>query len=177
MNAVAANALLLPSATGSQTVATLYQRHHSWLTTWLRGKLGNQADAADVAHDTFVRILQSRLAPASILEPRSYLSSVARGLVVDLRRRRALERAYHQVLANLPVEHLPSVEAQAIVVESLVDIDRMLDGLGSKVKHAFLLWQLEQLPYPEIARRVGVSPRTVSNYLAKAMTQCCLMVE
>lgn len=158
-------------------VVGLYQDHHSWLTSWLRGKLGNQADAADLAHDTFTRILQSRLLAGGIEEPRSLLSTIARGLVIDLWRRRALEQAYQQVLESLPEEHVPSLEAQAIVKERLIELDCMLDGLGSKVKQVFLLSIIAELPYPEIASRVGVSPRTVSNYLAKAMAQCCLWID
>jgi RNA polymerase sigma-70 factor (ECF subfamily) len=177
MTPVGAHVPATPCTTQFQTIAVLYRDHHSWLTGWLRGKLNNPADAADVAHDTFARILQSRLAATSIQEPRSYLSTIARGLVIDLWRRRALEQAYLKVLEALPSEHVPSLEAQAIVRERLVEIDRMLDGLGAKVKQAFLLSIFAQLPYPEIARRMGVSPRTVSNYLAKAMAQCCLMLD
>ena len=41
-------------------------------------------------------------------------------------------------------------------------------------QQAFLLAQLEELPYAEIARRLGISHRTVSNYLTRAMEHCCL---
>nr|BFE92477.1 hypothetical protein GCM10020185_30130 [Pseudomonas brassicacearum subsp. brassicacearum] len=39
-------------------VQALYSRHHGWLNTWLRTRLGNAADAADLAQDTFMRLLQ-----------------------------------------------------------------------------------------------------------------------
>ncbi|MCD0501659.1 sigma-70 family RNA polymerase sigma factor [Bordetella petrii] len=165
-----------PHLSRTEGVAALYQAHHTWLTGWLRGKLGNPHDAADVAHDTFVRVLQSRLA-ASIQEPRSYLSTIARGLVVDLWRRRALEQAYLEALEAVPAEHLPSLEAQALIQEQLVRLDRMLNGLGSKVKQAFLLSVVEGTPYPVIAERLGISVRTVSNYMAKAMERCCLLLD
>jgi len=163
-----------PSAT--ECVGTLYQRHHPWLNSWLRRKLGDQHDAADVAHDTFVRVLQSRLADR-IQEPRSYLTTIARGLVVDLWRRRALEQAYLQVLQTLPVEHQPSLEAQALIQEQLIRLDRMLNGLGAKVKQAFLLSVIEGATYPTIAQRLGISERTVSHYMARAMERCCLLIE
>ncbi|OPL22089.1 hypothetical protein B5L72_34410 [Pseudomonas aeruginosa] len=35
----------------------LYSEHHGWLQNWLRGKLGCAADAADLAQDTFSRML------------------------------------------------------------------------------------------------------------------------
>ncbi|WP_416390945.1 sigma factor [Alloalcanivorax xenomutans] len=38
-------------------VAVLYSDHHGWLLGWLRKKLGCSQHAADMAHDTFVRVL------------------------------------------------------------------------------------------------------------------------
>jgi len=166
----------LPHQPASDRVDALYQTHHAWLTGWLRRKLGDQHDAADLAHDTFVRVLQSRLA-ATMQEPRSYLATIARGLVVDLWRRRALEQAYLQALETLPPEHHPSLEAQALIQEQLIRLDRMLNGLGPKVKQAFLLSVIEGVTYPTIAQRLGISERTVSHYMAKAMERCCLLMD
>ncbi|MVW72069.1 sigma-70 family RNA polymerase sigma factor [Bordetella sp. 15P40C-2] len=165
-----------PTSAESDCVGSLYQAHHAWLTGWLRRKLGNQHDAADLAQDTFVRLMQSRLA-AGLREPRGYLTTVARGLVVDLWRRRALEQAYLEALQALPVEHHPSVESQALIQERLIQLDRLLNGLGAKVKAAFLLSVVEGATYPIIAQRLQVSERTVGNYLAQAMERCCLLME
>ncbi|HYQ55130.1 MAG TPA: sigma factor, partial [Pseudomonas sp.] len=71
----------------------LYVEHHGWLQSWLRTRLNNAADAADLAHDTFLRILQRRQVPA-VLEPRAYLRTIARGLVIDLWRHRDIEQAW-----------------------------------------------------------------------------------
>jgi len=155
---------------------TLYVQHHGWLRDWLRKRLGNSFDAADLAQDTFVRVIRAHTVPDDLREPRGYLARIAQGLVIDLFRRRSLEQTYLAVLAALPEHQVPSLEAQAILRETLLDLDRLLDGLGAKVKAAFLLSQLESLPYPEIAKRLGVSPRTVSTYLARAMEHCCLML-
>ena len=43
------------------TPSTLYSTHHGWLHNWLRAKLGNSFDAADLAQDTFIRVLRHRL--------------------------------------------------------------------------------------------------------------------
>ncbi len=50
----------------------------------------------------------------------------------------------------------------------------MLDGLGPKVKQAFLLSQLEGLGYVDIAARLGVSVSSVKKYMAKATEHCLL---
>ena len=67
-----ANDLSLRSA-----VNDLYCDHHGWLQGWLRKRLGNAFDAADLAQDTFVRVIKARSA-LDIREPRSYLSMIAR---------------------------------------------------------------------------------------------------
>ena len=85
---------------------------------------------------------------STLREPRSYLATIARGLLIDLWRRRALEQAYLQVLESLPEAHHPSLEEQALVMERLVRLDRMLDGLGRKVKAAFLMAMIEGASYP-----------------------------
>lgn len=157
-------------------VRALYSHHHGWLLGWLRRKVGCTHDAADLAHDTFVRVLKARNAQ-EIREPRDYLATIAKGLVVDMYRRRALERAYLEALAHVPVEQVPSTEQRALIVEALWQIDRMLDGLEQRVREAFILSQLDGWTYTQIARHLGVTTRTVNNYMVKAITACCLALE
>lgn len=157
----------------SPCVQTLYVDHHAWLLGWLRKRVGNRPDAADLTQDTFLRLLRSG-STARIQDPRNYLSTIARGLAIDLYRRRSLERAYLDAMARMPKDQHPSPETQALLLEALVEADRMLDGLPSKVRHAFILSQVEGLTYREIAQAMGLSLRTINNYLARALEHCCL---
>lgn len=159
----------------SSEVQSLYRDHHGWLRDWLRRKLGCSHNAADLAHDTFVRLLSKKEA-ASPKDPRAYLSTIAQGLVVDFYRRRALERAYLESLAALPEAQTPSPETRAIVLEALMAIDAMLDGMKPAVREAFILSQLDGLTYSEIAHRLGVTVRTVNNYMVKALEHCYAIV-
>ncbi len=161
-------------SSASTSVGTLYVEHSPWLLGWLRKRMGNHCDAADLVQDTFVKVLRARTAE-EIRQPRHYLSKVAKGLMIDLFRRRSLEQAYLEALASLPPEHVPSCEAQAMMFETLVELDRMLTGLGAKVREVFVLAQLEGLAYARIAERLGISLRTVNNHMAKAMEHVCLM--
>jgi RNA polymerase sigma-70 factor (ECF subfamily) len=158
----------------NQRLDAIYREHHGWLYSWLSRRLNDSADAADLAQDTFLRVLVARTA-AGLQQPRHYLSTVARGLVIDLYRRRALERAYLDALARLPEEVHPSLEQQALLFEEIVEVDRLLDGMGAKAKRTFLLSQLDGLTYAQIAERLGISMRTVNNHMAKAMEHCCLI--
>lgn len=155
-------------------VRTLYVEHHSWLQTWLRGKLGNTFEAADIAHDTFVNVISSGMA-ARIEQPRPFLATVAKRLVIGHYRRRVLERAYLDALALLPEDLAPSPEERVIAIESLQAVDQVLDVLAPKAREAFLLAHLEGLSYAAIAERLGVSMTSVKRYLMQAHRQCFLL--
>jgi RNA polymerase sigma-70 factor (ECF subfamily) len=66
----------------------------------------------------------------------------------------------------------PSLEERAILLETLLSIDRMLADLGPKVRQAFLLAQLEGLDYATIAQQLDVSVSSVKKYMHKAVVQC-----
>lgn len=166
------------SATGSpeaaafqQQIASLYCDHHGWLHGWLRKKLGCTHRAADLAHDTFVRLLTSRI-PARLDEPRAYLTTVARHVLLNHQRRQRLELAWAAELALVPQEFAPSAEERAMALETLMAIDALLDGLSAKARRAFLLSQLDGLTYAEIAAEIGVSVSRVRQYMAEALTRC-----
>ncbi|MFT4101509.1 MAG: sigma-70 family RNA polymerase sigma factor [Burkholderiaceae bacterium] len=157
-----------------QSIEDLYAGHHGWLQGWLRRKLGDAFDAADIAQDTFLRLLARRSLPP-LDAPRPYLSTIARGLVIDHWRRRELEQAWFETLAALPGPEAPSPEARLLFLETLIEIDRMLDALKPRVRTSFLLAQLDGLTCPEIARRQRVSLATVERDIAKALRVCYAM--
>ncbi|MBI1906771.1 MAG: hypothetical protein HYS20_11135, partial [Rhodocyclales bacterium] len=91
---------------------------------------------------------------------------------IDHWRRQELERAYLDALARLPEAEAPSAEEQALLLELLVRIDTVLDGLRAPVRTAFVLARIEDLTHAEIARRMGVSQRSVERYVAEALLHC-----
>ncbi|MBM3103795.1 MULTISPECIES: sigma-70 family RNA polymerase sigma factor [Pseudomonas] len=152
-------------------VADLYSDHHRWLRAWLYRRLNCPDDAADLAQDTFVRAMGSSALPA-LEEPRAFLATVARRLLSNLFRRRALEQAYLEALGRLPECCMPSVEDVLLVREALAQIDRLLDGLPARARHAFILHRLEGMSQPMIATQLGVSLATVERDLRRAFLHC-----
>ena len=155
----------------SNTVEVLYQDHHSWLTGWLRRKLGCPQNAADLAQDTFMRLLTARETP-TLAEPRAFLTVVAKRVLFNHYRRQDLERVYLQALAQMPEQVVPSEEERAIILQTLMELDQLLDGLPSPVKRAFLLAQIDGLSHAEIGARLGISVATVKRHLSKAALRC-----
>lgn len=153
----------------------LYTEHHGWLKAWLRGKLDCADDAADLTQDTFVRVLRQREKIDALREPRAYLTTVARNLLFTHYQRRSLEQAYLQVLAGLPEELAPPPEHQALLLDTLHEVDALLSSLPRAVREAFLLVQLDGLSYEQVARRMKISVRTVQRYIVRAYELCILL--
>jgi RNA polymerase sigma-70 factor (ECF subfamily) len=163
----------LPAHTAA--IERIYEQHHSWLYGWLKGRLHNACDAADVAHDTFLRVLTARNA-AHIREPRDYLTTIARGLVIDRYRRRAIESAYLQALAARPEATTVSEEDRALIIETLVAVDKALTGLGTRTRQIFMLSQVDGLTYQQITVQLEVSLTTVKKHMVRALTECALIM-
>lgn len=156
-----------------QEVRVLYTEHHGWLYGWLRRRLGNSGDAADLAHDTFVRILARRsllTRPGS--ESRALLTHIARGLVIDHWRRQQVEQAYLEVLAQLPTPLAPSPEQRLLILEALCRVEAMLRSLPARTRDVFLLAQFDGLTYAQIAERLGLSLITVKRHMRQAFGAC-----
>lgn len=149
----------------------LYRDHNGWLQGWLRKRLGDRERAADIAHDTFLRLLVSGRLPR-IGEGRSYLAQIARNLVVDQWRRQRIEQAYLDSISHLPEPQSPCLETRALVIETLMQIDSMLDAMPARVRETFLMAQFEGLTYPQIAARLQISLSSVQKYMTQAIQAC-----
>lgn len=155
-----------------QNVDRIYLDHHRWLVNWLCRKLGCTHDAADLAHDTFLRLL-ALPEPAAIDTPRAFLTTTATHLMIDKARRRKLEQAYLEALALMQDGNcMPSPADCQEAIETLLAITRLLEGLPDKVRRAFLLSRLEEASHADIAAELGVSVSMVKKYIACALVHC-----
>ena len=159
-----------------QALHRLYRDHHGWLFIWLRRKLGCAHNAADLAQDTFVRIIASRDALAAMREPRAYLATTAKRLIIDRSRRRQLEEAYlHELTLTAAVLAEAGFRSPAQIHETLEALEQIafvLEGLSEKAHQIFLMYFLEDCNQAEIARRQGISERMVRKYLTQALAHC-----
>ncbi|MNN78537.1 putative RNA polymerase sigma factor FecI [compost metagenome] len=97
--------------------------------------------------------------------------------MIDMFRRRSLEQAYLETLALSPEPIDISPETRTLIIETLMEIDRLLDGLGGRTREIFLLAQLDGLSYVEIGRRLNVSVNTVKKHAVRALTHCLLLAD
>lgn len=152
----------------------LYCDHHGWLQGWLRRRLGDAADAADLAQEAFLRLI-IRPAPRGFGSPgeaRAYLRVMAQGMCINLWHRREIEQAWLDTLAAQPQAYAPCAERNAIVLQALHEIGAMLLELPPKAARAFLMANACQMTDKEVAEELGVSTRMVRKYVAQAMLRC-----
>ncbi len=166
----------MSTADSQHSIRALYGDHHHWLRGWLRKRVGCSEQAADLAHDTFLRLLSRPHDPTSLRQPRSYLATIARGLMINLWQRQALERAWLESLQVLAPELTPTLEEQHLALDALARLLAMLDGLPARVAEIFLLSQFDGLTYPAIAERLGISVNVVQKAMLKATRHCYALV-
>ena len=138
-------------------VGRLYRLYAVWLARRLRPELGSQ-DADDVVQETYIRA-----APYAdgIKHPKAFLLRIARNLIRDAGRREARRQ-------GLPA-HPDSEAAPQVDTVLLGQIIRSMPGLYRDV---FVLSRFRGMTYPEIARTLGVSEKTVEWRMARALEYC-----
>ncbi len=157
--------------TRNQLLHRLFGEHHGWLLERLRIRLGCRHEAADVAAETFARIVA---APPTqpIREPRALLTTIAKRLIFASWRRRDLERAYLETLVVQEYPEAPSAEEHYLMIEALLEVDRLLGGLSTKARAAFLYSQVDGRTYASIAEELGVSITRVQQYVVQGLKAC-----
>jgi RNA polymerase sigma factor (sigma-70 family) len=146
----------------------LYQAHFDELHGFARRRAGRQ-EAEDIVQDAYLHLLQRGTA-ATLEHPRAYLFCIVANLAVDLARktkiylRYAGDRFGHDCNAEAPA----SPEAAAGGAMELRRLQASLCELPPLCRDAFLLNRIEGLTHAEIARRRGVSERTIDRYMTRA---------
>ncbi|AOT07064.1 sigma-70 family RNA polymerase sigma factor [Pseudoalteromonas luteoviolacea] len=155
-------------------IESLYQDHHSWLRQFLYNKLNCQAQAADIAQDTFLRVLNKQAAKKlePIHSPRAYLTTLATGLVNNHWRRQSIEQAYLETLAQQPEHLVPSPETQQMIIHTLEQLSLVLEKLPQRIRQIFIMARIDGLPYKDIAKQLDVSVNIVQKAMCKAIMAC-----
>ena len=155
----------------SQTLEQIFVAHYQWLRSTLQRRMGDAFGAEDVAAETFAQVA-ALPSPETIIEPRAMLTTISRRVLFGIWRRRDLEQACLEALALRGLDSYHSAEEQALLVEAVMLIDRVLDALSRNERRVFLLYKLDRLGYEEIGILTGSSPSQVRRMVAKGLRHC-----
>ena len=134
--------------------------------TWTR-RLRNRQQAEDLAHDAFVRVLES--APAVIEQPRAYLHRTARNIAVDGYRREDRRTLLEHEVVEFCEPDSGDPEAFVHAIELADTIERALAQLPLNCRKVFIWQKLEGLTQAEIAERMGLTKNMVEKYMIRTL--------
>jgi RNA polymerase sigma-70 factor (ECF subfamily) len=134
--------------------------------------LGSVAEAEDVVQEALLRLHREQASGATVAAPRAYLATVVTRLSID-QLRAARVRRERYVGEWLPEPYVAGAEADpaahAELSESLsVAFLVLLERLSPEQRAAFLLREVFDYPYAEVARIVGTSEVNARQLVARA---------
>ncbi|MEM0912946.1 MAG: sigma-70 family RNA polymerase sigma factor [Pseudomonadota bacterium] len=150
----------------------IYRANHPWLVSLFKRLLSNNVEAEDLAHDAFLRLFKREESFDSYVAARPFLHRVAKGIVIDKWRKRNIEKAYLEALANLPEQLHPSAEQENAVLQVLQLTSKVLSALPPKTANAFNLAVVQGYKDKEVAEIMGISSRMVRKHVARVMLSC-----
>lgn len=154
-------------------IDTLYRAHHGWLTAWLRKKMTCPHHAADLSHDTFIRLLLLPEIP-DLREPRAYLLVTANRLMINLNRKHRVEAEVLHCVATLNCDLSGQDVAHTSAVRQLLErvLHMLIEELDEQSRNAFLMSRVDGMTYAEIAQVMNISESRVKQHLVKALAYC-----
>lgn len=161
--------------------AELVARHEQPLWNFLRRFVKDAASAEDLLQETFMRVVKSAPQWQPNAKFSTWLYTIARNLCVDHARRIAQRRALsldgpsareRESAPNL-YEKLASAdlggESRALTRELAGALERAIAALPEPQREVFLMRELLDLPFAEIARAVGANEPTVKSRMRYAL--------
>ena len=143
-----------------------FEHYEELIGTWTR-RLRNRQQAEDLAHDTFVRVLEST--STDITQPRAYLHQTARNIAVDAYRREDRRDAIVLEDFDQRSPHSGDPEHAMHAIQLAQSIERALAELPLNCRKIFIWQKIEGLTQQEIAERLGLSKNMVEKYMIRTL--------
>jgi RNA polymerase sigma-70 factor (ECF subfamily) len=160
----------LPSSDGS--VDTFVREHQTELLNFFRGRVTRPQDAADLAQESWSRMMHYRL--DTVASSRGLLFTIARNVLKNHWRWSTLRQIEQSTdFTELEVSsEAPGPERHLQAQLDLKALEAAVIALPPKCRMVFLLSRIEGLSNAEVAQRCGVSVKMVEKHLAKAVLAC-----
>lgn len=142
--------------------SSTYREHAPGLRAFLRRRLRSADTAEDLTQETFVRAMRAEDRIEDESKVRAYLYRIATNLVLNLRRRPAVETLASDLGDDVDFDALgrstlESPDETATADDLQRRVDAVLATLPADQAHAFRWGVLEEMPYAEIRDRTGWS--------------------
>ena len=145
------------------------------LRVYFRKKAGVN-EAEDLVQEVFLA-MQARGGVEGIDHVGRYIFRVAANVMAARNRPGAWRWSEHATLDELILADECSPERSLIAKETLEDLLAGLKAAPPRAAQAFILHRFEQLPYAEIASRMGISVKAVEMHVRRTMERVMVMME
>jgi RNA polymerase sigma-70 factor (ECF subfamily) len=152
----------------AQDTAAIYRDSFAELVRYLTRLTGNAAAAEDLAQEAGVRLLRAARTE-TIREPRAWLFHAGANLARDALRRRVTADAATQALRQADDAFNVTPDEQVSVEQELSALTRAIEALPPQARRIVILARVDGLSHKEIARELGIAPKTVENHLGRAV--------
>ncbi len=143
------------------------------------GKRAGAAEAEDLMQEVFLR-LQARASGEAIEDAELYLFRIANNVLVSRSRYAALHHRadlHDDLDAAFEAADELSPERALIGKQMLGQLGAALRELPPRTREAFFFHRFEEMTYPAIARRMGISVVGVEKLIKRALAQLAAKVE
>jgi RNA polymerase sigma-70 factor (TIGR02957 family) len=132
--------------------------------------LGSVSEAEDVVQDAFLRMHQTLQRDEQLASPRAYIATLVTRLAIDqLRSARARRERYIGEWLPEPLVTDPTPAEHAETVDSLsLAFLVLLESLSPQQRAAFLLREVFEYPYKEVAEIIGTNVDSTRHLVARA---------
>lgn len=153
------------------SVDQAFHRYHDGLVRFLRRRLHDEEEAADIAQETYARLAQSYQGQLDARTASSLIYRIAINVANDLSRRRKTHYAAEHCSADLVVlvSEEPSQERQVYARQQLDVLYAAIEGLPPRCQQVFLLNRIDRMTYARIAQHCGISTKMVEKHMTKAL--------
>lgn len=153
--------------TDIEILAERFEAHRSHLTSVAHRMLGSQNEAEDAVQEAFVRLMRG--GASSVENLAGWLTTIVARICLDMLRQRKSRR---EVPVDAEVEGLPaadSLESEKLIADSVgLAMLVVLEALTPAERVAFVLHDLFNISYDEIASVVGRSPMAARQLASRA---------
>jgi RNA polymerase sigma-70 factor, ECF subfamily len=136
------------------------------------------SETEDLTANIFDRLLRRDHHYETLDDIRSYLFESAKNRSVDwLRHEKVKKAGFIEINYRYPTVEEPDLERSETHAVLCRMIDESIEKLSRQCRNVFRLWYKENLTNGEIAKRLGMSEKTVSNQKSIALQQLKMEIE
>ena len=149
----------------------LFEKYARRLLYFVRGYIGSKEDAEGVVQEVFIKIWENRQKIKEHSSFQSFIFTITYNIIRKYFRAKYTEQKYLKLFFEDFEASVDNTKLEIEYYEMQEQVSFAIEHLSPKRKEIFQLSREEGLSHKEIARIMGISPKTVENQIHEAIKQ------